>query len=102
MQHSALPKSYHPIAIKKCSCRNFITSATMDRLGEKAKGTIFENWFKFWKNVFIDYREMIKDVRVDMRQKPAKTALLLTGFGLLGICSKLNPNEASFRANYIE
>lgn len=82
--------------------RNLISSATVDRIGEKIKGTIFENWFKFWKNVFIDYREMLKDVRTDVKEKPLKTALLLTGFGFLGICSKLNPNEASFRANYVE
>lgn len=88
----------------KCTqaCRNFITSATVDRVGEKVKGTIFENWFKFWKNVFIDYREMIKDVRTDVREKPAKTALLLTGFGFSALCAKTNPNEVSFRANYIE
>lgn len=91
--------------MKKCvhvSNRTFITSVTVEKIGEKVKGTIFENWFKFWKNVFIDYREMIKDVRADVKEKPVKATLLLTGFGFLGVCSKLNPSEASFRAYSME
>lgn len=97
--YTALLK-YHKNSIK-CS-RNFITSATVDKLGEKVKGTIFENWFKFWKNVFIDYREMLRDVHTGVKEKPAKTALLLTGFGFFAVCAKTNPNEGSFRACHIE
>lgn len=103
MYHKVLPlQCYNFSKYLLANNRTFVTVATADRIAEKVKGTILENWFKFWKNVFIDYREMIKDVRADIKQKPVKTALLLTGFGSLTLCSKLNPNEASFRANYIE
>lgn len=94
--------NYHKASINQTVYRNFTTSATVDRLSEKVKGTIFENWFKFWKNVLIDYRQMLKDVHEDIKQKPAKTALYLIGFGCCVICAKSNPNEANFRTNYIK
>lgn len=82
--------------------RTFITSDTLNKIGDKVKGTIFENWLKFWKNLFIDYREMLRDVRSDAKQKPVKTAFLLTSFAVLGGCAKCNPDKNSFRAKYIE
>lgn len=97
------PLKYRKNPIKCTSaCRNFITSATVDKLAGKVKDTIFENWFKFWRNVFTDYKEMLKDVRTDLKEKPAKTTLLLTGLCFFVVSAKSNPNEANFRANHIQ
>lgn len=83
-------------------CRQFITKPTVDKMSENSKNTIFKKWFKFWRSVFIDYSEMLKDLRMVIKEKPAKTALLLTGFSFLAVCAKTNPNKASFKANHIE
>lgn len=88
----------------KCTnvCRQFTRKATVDKMGENRKDTIFKKLFTFWRSVLIDYSEMLKDLRTDVKEKPARTALLLTGFSFFVLCAKTNPNKASFKANHIE
>lgn len=82
--------------------RCFITNATMNKIDEKLKGTIFENWLRFWKNVHHDYREMIKEAHNDIMEKPVKAFLYFLGCTFVGCCASFNPNEANFRSKYIE
>ncbi|KAB0793655.1 hypothetical protein PPYR_13275 [Photinus pyralis] len=72
------------------------------RLEEKSKGTMFENWIRYWKNVFNDYREVVIDVRKDIREKPIKAVCTLTIIGSLTYCVKHNPNFIDYRDTFVK
>lgn len=66
---------------------------------EKFKGTILEKWADYWKNLFIDYRQMLQDLRTDIQDDPRKaikwTTILTTSY----LLAKNNPNEIDFKHN---
>ncbi|CAH2087514.1 unnamed protein product [Euphydryas editha] len=69
------------------------------KLPEKFKGTIIERWASYWKNLFIDYRQMLQDLRTDIQEDPRKALIWTTGIVTLFALSKNNPNEIDFRDN---
>ncbi|KAK5640806.1 hypothetical protein RI129_009353 [Pyrocoelia pectoralis] len=72
------------------------------KLEEKSKGTMFENWVRYWKNVFTDYKDVVIDVRKDVREKPLKAACTLTIFGSLTYCVKHNPSLIDYRDTFVK
>ncbi|PSN56227.1 hypothetical protein C0J52_00393 [Blattella germanica] len=64
---------------------------------EKYKGTILEKWAKYWKNVYIDYKEVAVEIAETSRERPIRTAFILTGLGFFGYCIRTNPDEKIFR-----
>lgn len=65
-------------------------------LPEKYKGTIIENWSRYWKQLFIDYGEVFGGVGTTIRTKPVKSAFYAaTGTGLY-LCAKKNPSPVDF------
>lgn len=65
-------------------------------LPEKYKGTIVENWSRYWSQLFIDYGEVIGGVGTTIRTKPIKSAFYAaTGTGLY-FCAKNNPSPVDF------
>ncbi|KAJ8911020.1 hypothetical protein NQ315_016589 [Exocentrus adspersus] len=72
------------------------------RITKKIKGTIFEKWVQYWKQIAKDYTEVTISVKQEMKEKPFKSALYVTGIGLLGCCVTNNPNLQSFRAKYVQ
>ncbi|XP_023937557.1 mitochondrial import inner membrane translocase subunit Tim29 [Bicyclus anynana] len=66
---------------------------------EKFKGTIIEKWANYWKNLFIDYRQMLQDLRSDMQEDPKKALKWTAGIVTLGALAKNNPNELDFKDN---
>lgn len=64
---------------------------------EKFKGTIIEKWANYWKNLFIDYRQMLQDLRTDIQDDPRKALIWTTGLATLYALSKNNPNETDFK-----
>uniref|UniRef100_A0A0K8SP00 Mitochondrial import inner membrane translocase subunit Tim29 n=1 Tax=Lygus hesperus TaxID=30085 RepID=A0A0K8SP00_LYGHE len=67
------------------------------KLPERFKGTFVERWAEYWQAVSKDYKDVLVDAVKDVRDKPAKGALLATLFGVSYYCAKRNPDEASFR-----
>lgn len=67
------------------------------RFHEKIKGTFVENWVKYWKNVFIDYKAVAVDVKEDIKEKPVKAICIFSFLGALVYCAKNNPDEVNFR-----
>ncbi|KAF2880487.1 hypothetical protein ILUMI_25694 [Ignelater luminosus] len=67
------------------------------RFQEKIKGTFMENWVKYWKNVFIDYKAVAVDVKEDMSNKPVKAICIFSFLGSLAYFAKNNPDEVNFR-----
>ncbi|XP_055612919.1 mitochondrial import inner membrane translocase subunit Tim29 [Uranotaenia lowii] len=65
-------------------------------LPEKYKGTIWEKWAMYWKNLVIDYKEMIVDTGKTMRERPIRSSIYLTLLGASAYCSSNNPDEADF------
>ncbi|KAI5651387.1 translocase of the inner mitochondrial membrane 29 domain-containing protein [Phthorimaea operculella] len=64
---------------------------------QRFKGTIIEKWADYWKNMYIDYRQMLQDLRTDIQDDPRKAMLWATGLGTAYLLAKNNPNELDFR-----
>ncbi|XP_058839185.1 mitochondrial import inner membrane translocase subunit Tim29-like [Topomyia yanbarensis] len=63
---------------------------------EKYKGTIWEKWAKYWKNLFIDYKEVVIDTGRTMHQRPVRSGIYLTLLGSGYYCCANNPDESDF------
>lgn len=70
-------------------------------LPERFKGTVVEKWAKFWKDLLIDYREVINENYDSAQKNPKRTLLVLTTLGFVAYCFKTNPDESSFREQLI-
>lgn len=66
---------------------------------EKLKGTVVEKWANYWKNLFIDYRQMLQDLRMDIQDDPQKAIKWAAGLTTLYALSRNNPSEIDFRDN---
>lgn len=69
---------------------------------EKFKGTFLQRWANYWRNLYVDYKDVAIDVAKDCKERPVRAAIYST---LLGGCfyfSKHNPDEIMFRDKLIE
>ncbi|KAG7300172.1 hypothetical protein JYU34_015721 [Plutella xylostella] len=64
---------------------------------ERFKGTIVEKWADYWKNLFIDYRQMLQDLRTDIQDDPKKAFLWTTGLTTAFLLARNNPTERDFK-----
>lgn len=64
---------------------------------DKFKGTILERWAKYWKNLVIDYRQMLQDLRSDVQDDPLKALKWTTGIVTMYALAQNNPNELDFK-----
>lgn len=67
------------------------------RFPEKLKGTIVEKWATYWKNLFIDYHQMVQDLRNDIQEEPFKALKWTAGIAVCYALAKNNPNELDYR-----
>lgn len=81
----------------KQSSINAVSKVGRIKFPEKYKGTILEKWADYWKNLFIDYRQMLQDLRTDIQDDPRKTMKWLTILGASFALAKNNPNEIDFK-----
>ncbi|KAJ4433874.1 hypothetical protein ANN_16187 [Periplaneta americana] len=72
-------------------------STTQFKLPQRFRGTIIEKWANYWKNLCIDYKEVVVETAQNAREKPVKAVLILSGFGFMGYCAHSNPDARSFR-----
>ncbi|XP_055717005.1 mitochondrial import inner membrane translocase subunit Tim29 [Phlebotomus papatasi] len=63
---------------------------------ERLKGTIVEKWANYWKQLLLDYQEVIVGVGKDAREKPLKATIIASLCGGLYYCSQNNPDEENF------
>lgn len=68
----------------------------------RIKGTVVENWVKYWKTVFNDYRDVGRDVITNVKEKPFKAVFIMSGLGFLVASAKSNPSFTDFRDQYIK
>lgn len=65
-------------------------------LPERFKGGLVEKWAKYWKHLYIDYRDVFVNTGTHMKEHPIKTAF----YGITGSAAyyftKRNPSEADF------
>ncbi|KAM3965513.1 mitochondrial import inner membrane translocase subunit Tim29 [Aphomia sociella] len=77
---------------------NIITSVTSKvKFPEKFKGTIIEKWADYWKNLCIDYRQMLQDLRSDIQDNPRKAFIWTTSLAAIYALAKNNPSEIDFK-----
>lgn len=62
----------------------------------KLKGTILEKWTNYWKNLFIDYKQMLQDLRTDIQDNPKKAFKWTLSISTLYLLAKNNPSEIDF------
>ncbi|CAG9790973.1 unnamed protein product [Diatraea saccharalis] len=66
---------------------------------ERFKGTIVEKWANYWKNLLIDYRQMLQDLRTDIQDEPVKAIKWTVGLVSIITLACNNPNEIDFKDN---
>lgn len=69
---------------------------------ERFRGTVVENWLRYWRGLTSDYAEVVRDTATSVRQRPGKATLYATAIGFVGAAMKKNPSENAFRARVIE
>lgn len=65
----------------------------------KFKGTIIEKWADYWKNLVIDYKQMVQDLRTDIQEEPRKALLWSAGITTFYVLCRNNPDEYDFQDN---
>lgn len=66
---------------------------------EKVKTTLMKKFKDYWKNLYIDYQQMLKELRTDIQDEPQKAIKYTIGLGIAGLLIKNNPSEIDFKAN---
>nr|CAD7404638.1 unnamed protein product [Timema cristinae] len=51
----------------------------------------------YWKNLYLDYREVAVETYSKSKKKPKKTLAIFTGVGILGYCASTTPDELKYR-----
>ncbi|KAJ0175061.1 hypothetical protein K1T71_009202 [Dendrolimus kikuchii] len=67
------------------------------RFPEKLKGTKLEKWADYWKNLVIDYRQMLQELRSDIQDEPMKALKWSLVIATMYALAKNNPNEMEFK-----
>lgn len=76
--------------------------AVSNQFTEKIKGTIVEKWVRYWKQLFLDYKDAAIDLRKDCRERPLKTVGYVSLITAMFICAKTNPDETSYRDSILQ
>ncbi|KAK5642079.1 hypothetical protein RI129_008246 [Pyrocoelia pectoralis] len=71
------------------------------RVEAKAKGTMFEKWVISWKTMYLDYKDLLLDIKHDVREEPIKAVCWASLLAALSFCAKHNPNMISYRGSFI-
>uniref|UniRef100_A0AAG5CYH0 Mitochondrial import inner membrane translocase subunit Tim29 n=1 Tax=Anopheles atroparvus TaxID=41427 RepID=A0AAG5CYH0_ANOAO len=69
-------------------------------LPERFKGTIVEKWATYWKNLVIDYKEMVIDTGRSMRDRPVRSGIYVSLLASATYAGVNNPSEADFYDQY--
>ncbi|XP_015602311.1 mitochondrial import inner membrane translocase subunit Tim29 [Cephus cinctus] len=69
---------------------------------EKIKGTILERWGKYWKNLYIDYKDVAIDVAKDCRERPIRATFYFSTLASCYYFAKHNPDESSYREQLLQ
>lgn len=64
---------------------------------EKYKGTIYEKWATYWRQLGVDYKDVFVNVAQQMKEKPILASIYCTTGVALTYCVKNNPSEEDFR-----
>lgn len=70
------------------------------KLPQRLKGTIVEKWAIYWRQLAIDYKEMVLDTGKWMKEHPKRTTIYtIFGSGTY-VLSKANPSLADFQTQF--
>ncbi|XP_013183698.1 mitochondrial import inner membrane translocase subunit Tim29 [Amyelois transitella] len=83
----------------KTASNNVMNIASRVKFPEKFKGTFLEKWSNYWKNLFIDYRQALQDLRSDIQDEPRKALIWTTTLASIYALAKNNPTELDFQDN---
>nr|XP_033341896.1 mitochondrial import inner membrane translocase subunit Tim29 [Megalopta genalis] len=69
---------------------------------ERLKGTFLERWGRYWKDVYIDYKDVAENVVKECKVKPIKATTYTTLTALCVCLNKYNPDESSFQEQLLQ
>ncbi|XP_058806398.1 mitochondrial import inner membrane translocase subunit Tim29 [Phymastichus coffea] len=61
------------------------------------KGSFLKHWLRYWKNLYIDYKDVANSIYEHSTTHPIRTAVYLTFSGTSYYLSQHNPNEVIFK-----
>lgn len=61
------------------------------------KGTLIGKWADYWKNLLIDYRQMLVDLRTDIQDEPRKAFIWTSSLVAMYLLHRNNPSELDFK-----
>ncbi|XP_011307060.1 uncharacterized protein C19orf52 [Fopius arisanus] len=64
---------------------------------EKTKTTILERWKLYWKNLYLDYKDVAVDIVKECRTRPLKAGVYFSGIASCYYLSRTNPDLLTFR-----
>lgn len=72
------------------------TAVNKIQLPERFKGTIVEKWMGYWKNLYIDYRDVFVGAGQQMKEKPIRSAFYGITAASAYYCAQRNPSDIDF------
>lgn len=84
------------------SVSNVFTKISNFETPEKLKGTFLERWGLYWKNLYIDYKDVTIDVIKTCKEQPLRASVYTSLLGSSYYLCKHNPDEASFRERLLQ
>ncbi|XP_046481463.1 mitochondrial import inner membrane translocase subunit Tim29 [Neodiprion pinetum] len=79
-----------------------ISKAKDPEVTEQVKERLLDRWAKYWKNLFIDYRDVAKDVAQGCKDRPIRASIYFSLLGSVYYFSRHNPSPDSYRNMLIE
>ncbi|XP_076277084.1 mitochondrial import inner membrane translocase subunit Tim29 [Lasioglossum baleicum] len=69
---------------------------------ERLKGTFLERWGRYWKNVYIDYKEVADNVVTECKTRPLKATTYATLIASCVYLNKHNSDESTFQEQLLQ
>ncbi|XP_051171405.1 mitochondrial import inner membrane translocase subunit Tim29 [Leptopilina boulardi] len=87
------------VVLSECnnSCVKIRTLQTQTQPSVQPKEKFIQRWGKYWKSLYLDYRDVAIDVGKEFRNKPLKCSSYVAALGSLYFLSQHNPDMSSYR-----
>ncbi|XP_078043630.1 mitochondrial import inner membrane translocase subunit Tim29 [Augochlora pura] len=69
---------------------------------ERLKGTFLERWGRYWRDVYIDYKDVAENLVKECKERPLKATTYTTLAALCIYLNKYNPDKSSFQEQLLQ
>ncbi|XP_008554980.1 mitochondrial import inner membrane translocase subunit Tim29 [Microplitis demolitor] len=82
--------------------KNIRHCSTQEVKVKEVKESILQNWGKYWKNLYQDYKDVAIDLKKDCKERPIRALFYFSLIGSGYYFYRVNPDEISFREALME